>query len=467
MHRSRKLASLALLTVILLGLIPFFFYGSHLTAYYHRTKPSDSNQGDGHVDHDTKVTYKEPESEKTREQTIELFLRRPILRYEDAYALNLEHCNPAVQNSKVDAHAIEAWKAISDEAIKAWRKGIGDAARKGAPTHHTQGTGIVFCAGDALAVERAIICSKILRYYNCSLPIEVFSFPDELSSLEERALRKEGMQLRTVGQLEKGDMWKAFHIKAAAIQQCSFNQILYLDTDSYLLRDPTYLFNSPQYQKHGILVWPDFTKSHPSNPAWRLLGIPCRNEYEMESGQIIIDRTRHQDVLHVAEYMSQEEASFYKFTGGDRDSFRIAFLSLNKTWSGPSRTLATAGLAQPFGGHTMLQSDPFGKWTFVHANLIKHTSFGRGSGRYLWNRVTRLHDDVIRGNYGTLEGNERLGDGVNVTVQPDPHLTTQMFATLGGYHKTELIVEEEWNSIAELRDFERLYFDMGGRRHSA
>ena len=158
--------------------------------------------------------------------------------------------------------------------------------------------------------------------------------------------------------ITKGNGWKAFEIKGAAIQQSSFDDIIYLDTDSYLLQNPEVLFDSKSWKETGILLWPDYSKSNAANPLWRLVGQQCRNEYEGESGQIVISRSGHQDVLWLVEYFAIHYGEFYGFMGGDRDSFRAAALLLGKKWKGPGRLNAAAGVElqdnSTGGGHTML-----------------------------------------------------------------------------------------------------------------
>lgn len=49
-----------------------------------------------------------------------------------------------------------------------------------------------------------------------------------------------------------------FQIKAAAIINSSFREILYLDSDNAPTRDPSYLFHSKGYTETGAIFWPDF-----------------------------------------------------------------------------------------------------------------------------------------------------------------------------------------------------------------
>ncbi|PQE22570.1 glycosyltransferase family 71 protein [Rutstroemia sp. NJR-2017a BVV2] len=417
---------------------------------------------------------------------LEEFLQRPVQSYDEAVSSNTAACPVHGVNydrNGVDGN-VEKWKDIPSSQISEWRQGIVMYLQKKQREHHSKkastedgGRGIVMAAGDHNAVIRAQTSINFLKSYNCTLPVEIFHFSSELSGTDKAFLKDlsqlgdgegaegKGMKVtvRVVEGLEKGHGWKDFHIKGAAIQQTSFSEILYLDTDSYLLRDPTYLFEGPQWSKTGLLLWPDYSKSHATNPIWRLLGQKCRNEYEGESGQIIISRTRHQDLLWLVEYFALHHEEYYGFMGGDRDSFRAAALLLGKKWAGPGRLNAAAGVALPNdpqgGGHTMLQADPEGKWMFVHANLIKHGSFPKP----LWTRIHRATNDrYVEGTtYGNIEPpNDRIGEGVKLHVFADPKLVTEM-SVFEGFDQG-LVTVDDWDSYEELKGFEEKWFAFGG-----
>jgi hypothetical protein len=153
---------------------------------------------------------------------------------------------------------------------------------------------------------------------------------------------------------------------------------------------------------------------------------------------------------------------FYGFLGGDRDSFRAAALLLGKKWTGPGRLNAAAGVVlnnPQGGGHTMLQSDPEGKWLFVHANLIKHAQFERP----LWARIHRAAQDKFAGEstYGDVHPpNDGLGNGVKLRVVYQPMMSTVM-STFDGYDEAAVVVEN-WDSFEELKGFEDRWFGFGG-----
>ena len=65
-----------------------------------------------------------------------------------------------------------------------------------------------------------------------------------------------------------------------------------LDADNVPVRDPSYLFDVPEYQQAGALFWPDSCRMSKSDPCWEAFGIPYRDERNFESGQLLIDKAR-------------------------------------------------------------------------------------------------------------------------------------------------------------------------------
>jgi hypothetical protein len=78
---------------------------------------------------------------------------------------------------------------------------------------------------------------------------------------------------------------------------------LYLDSDSIPTRDPEYMFSAPNYKRLGIFATPDYWKTSANNPIWAIMGVKCRNEWEMETGQMFIDKKLHLDVFLLIQYM--------------------------------------------------------------------------------------------------------------------------------------------------------------------
>lgn len=407
---------------------------------------------------------------------VQHILDLPLLTYDESLESSSRSC--PTDGINFDENAVrdneQAWRDIPSSQITRWRKGIVDYLQKkidekvNAREDVYGGRGIVMAAGDRNAVIRARTSIRFLRSYNCTLPVEIFHFATELSGADKKLLSDlqelEGSRssdgnvtVRVVTGVYKGNGWKDFQIKGAAIQQSTFDEILYLDTDSVLVTNPESLFRNKHWLDTGLLLWPDYTKSHATNPIWRLIGQPCRDEYEGESGQIVISRSRHQDMLWVVEYFALHHDEFYGFMGGDRDSFRAAALLLGKKWGGPGRMNAAAGAEGV--GHTMLQADPDGRWMFVHANLIKHGHFTRP----LWQKISRASKDGYGEGttYGNIDPpNDAVGKGVKLRVNQEKRLETVM-GVFEGYDDT-LVTVEDWDNYKELKGFEEKWFRLGG-----
>ena len=95
-------------------------------------------------------------------------------------------------------------------------------------------------------------------------------------------------------------------------------------------RDPTFLFDTAPFKETGAIFWKDFWKTKPENPIWKILDIPCDNEHEQESGQIVVDKTRPDTwkALNLALYMQVESRLYFKMLAGDKDTFKFSWRAL-------------------------------------------------------------------------------------------------------------------------------------------
>jgi hypothetical protein len=63
------------------------------------------------------------------------------------------------------------------------------------------------------------------------------------------------------------------------------------------------MFDAPNYVRLGLWATPDYWKTSANNPIWAIMGVKCRNEWEMETGQMFIDKKRHLDLFLLIKYM--------------------------------------------------------------------------------------------------------------------------------------------------------------------
>jgi hypothetical protein len=108
-------------------------------------------------------------------------------------------------------------------------------------------------------------------------------------------------------------------------------QVLLLDSDNLPTQDPAVLFSTPAFTNHGFLTWPDFWHNLWMEPAvYRLLNLTVPWEADpqglaAESGQLLVDRARHADVLEWLWLLNAHKGLVYQCLVGDKDTYRLAF----------------------------------------------------------------------------------------------------------------------------------------------
>ncbi|KAH8886152.1 hypothetical protein GQ53DRAFT_658557 [Thozetella sp. PMI_491] len=383
-------------------------------------------------------------------RAMERFLKRPMLSHEVAIMQNEAACPREQLERQVNSDQLrgdqEKWLAVDELEIEEMRRSAlnfleakseeegGDAligpgiGTYGKPVQRGS-RGVVIAAGNHRTVERAVICIKEMQKLGWRGGIEVWHFDGELQDEKDLKMLKDlGVEIHVVSTKKKPDQWKNFELKAEAILRSSFDEVLYLDSDNFPLSDITTLFDAPLFTdpRGGQAVfWPDLNRDHPDNAIHRVLGIPCHDAWELDSGQILIAKSGNDGLnlaaLYLAEHM-QTEAGYW-FSGGDKDTFRYAFLVLGIPYTPAPRWLALLGNnirkggEDLFCGAAMLQygispprpehadpSDPaHPEPLFIHANLLKHMAGFRQGEVFSHMRRLSLAQDDVRLLYGDGE----------------------------------------------------------------
>ena len=130
------------------------------------------------------------------------------------------------------------------------------------------------------------------------------------------------LSLKNVSQLNPDHVYKPrpsflskeFAYKPAAILSSTFSEVLFLDCDAYVTRDPEELFLSdPMYLKFGALFFPDGLKSRQHPAVWDLFNTSCaENEYEFDSATILVNKEKVWNGLYLAKLMNDHHTLFYK-----------------------------------------------------------------------------------------------------------------------------------------------------------
>jgi len=265
--------------------------------------------------------------------------------------------------------------------------------------------GIVMAAYTSILPSTAAAVMQ-LRYTGCKLPVEVWSMKGEInetSELVDELKSKYNVKFRVLDDPSVS----GFMVKIYAVANSGFDQLLFLDSDNFAVRDPTYLFDTEEFDSSGALFWPDHW--HPAHSifdtgsgglAWELFGIDYKYQMEQESGQLLVDKSTASNALTLMKYYVQnfQIVEKLKAVWGDKDLFRFAYRRTRTPFSMISTLPALVGRyvaipqtnlsSRDFCGQTMLQHGPRGEALFLHRNTLK-LSQERGK-RMVWEKVQRF-----------------------------------------------------------------------------
>lgn len=243
---------------------------------------------------------------------------------------------------------------------------------------------------------------RTLRYHGCLLPVELWIDPMEMRpkhSVLVALVRHYNCYVRIIHDPHA----TKFHAKPYAIYHSRFESLLFLDSDNIPVRDPTYLFDSPEFRKHGAIFWPDFWRPmvrtpfnvHEQSALWRLLDMPFTDMFEQESGQILVNRTRSRPALSKLMFYSAHLPRLvtdWQLVWGDKDLFRLAWLNTSTPFHMVQHLVMLGGLYDPiedfFCGVAMVQRDPDGDILFMHRNQAKLT--GKTDQKVLMTHVQKF-----------------------------------------------------------------------------
>ncbi len=237
------------------------------------------------------------------------------------------------------------------------------------PEDRFAGRGIVICAGGARLFTCAWVAIALLRrHLACTLPIEVWHLgsgemgPPMRSLIEELGAQPvDAFEVAKRYQVERLGGWE---LKPYAVMHSRFREVLLLDADNVPVRDPDFLFDRPEFRDTGTVFWPDIVRLSPDNEIWAVSGLSYRDTPSLESGQMVLDKSRCWRALSLSNWINQHSNVFYQYLHGDKDTYLIAWLMLTQPYHlirhRPKLLEAT-----------LCQRDPDGAVLFQHRNGAK------------------------------------------------------------------------------------------------
>jgi alpha 1,2-mannosyltransferase len=285
------------------------------------------------------------------------------------------------------------------------------------------GTGIATVAGKRY-MPVAVTTIRMLRKVSPHIPVEVFVMnQDEYEPhICEEVLPQLNAKCIILEDLYSTEMFSAFDIhgyslKVLAIITSSFENVLFLDADSIPVNDVEDLFLKEPYTSTGYIVWPDYWQRSAAPNFYDIANIPLQGQdnnknnnnnisnviqahlensmpyMSSESGQIVVDKSRHYKSLLLAGYYNVFGYNYYypllsqgACGEGDKETFLSAAYALNEPVYQVDTGCRTAGWFNEQGQFTgvgILQSNPYDDYLrladekltprimFMHMNLPK------------------------------------------------------------------------------------------------
>jgi hypothetical protein len=230
------------------------------------------------------------------------------------------------------------------------------------------GRGLVICAGGAKYLPCAWVCLNMLRRHGCKLPVELWhlgeaELPTSIKSLMEplNTTCVDAFEIRRQFPIRHLGGWE---LKPFAMLYSRFREVLLIDADNVVTRDPSFLFETPQFQKTGAVFWPDFDRLSPERSIWKLTGVPYQDEPEFETGQILIDKCHCVQPLFLTLWFNHHSDFWYRHLFGDKETFHMAWRKLEWAHSMPKRGIFPLE-------STMCQHDFDDRRIFQHRNMAK------------------------------------------------------------------------------------------------
>ena len=272
-------------------------------------------------------------------------------------------------------------------------------------------TGILIPAGGAKLTTNLLITLRVLRHHlKSTLPIEVmWQSKDEMdnftwSNISEDFEPIRGIDISStphpVPNLHLNVTLKKYMGKVFSLLLSDFRYVILLDADCMPTQDPQVLFDTPQFLTNGNLFWPDAWEGTVRDDAFDSVGLQYKGARDVinqgkgflprdtESGQLVLDRARHLDVLEYLFWINGErERGSGDSLWGDKDTFSLAFACAGKAHLYSQVAVPPSGLFswqkdmlleketdKRYNGWQLLgfmQHDPLARAAFIHRTINK------------------------------------------------------------------------------------------------
>jgi alpha 1,2-mannosyltransferase len=219
-----------------------------------------------------------------------------------------------------------------------------------------------------------VISLRMLRRTGSQLPVELFVDTEaEMNSHTCQTLLP-SMNAHCVRLETRLGKWAkylaSFQVKVFAILASSFENVLFLDADAFVAKNPAHVFVQEPFSSTGLVTWPDFWASSASAHLYEIVDqpVPAVNALaSTESGQLLVSKSKHALTLLLSAYYNYYGPDkYYPLMSqggpgeGDKDSFILAARVAKLPFHQVKKCVDTIGYYEDgnYHGGAMLQYDP-------------------------------------------------------------------------------------------------------------
>ena len=218
---------------------------------------------------------------------------------------------------------------ISEGQLKAVIQLIKDRKLlKEPPPVESEGRGIVISAGGKYA-DWGLVNTKWLRdHQNVQLPVQVWHLgPQEIPSWMRSHFKALDIELVDAFEVRKKH-WhrqlKGWSLKQYAAMRCPWREVLSLDADAFITKDPSFILDDPDFQSKGAFFCADVAPCRRNNWAFFHAGVPVPPK-EMESGYFAWDRVKAWEGIKFTHWIAEHSEVWDKLIYGDKDRPYLGF----------------------------------------------------------------------------------------------------------------------------------------------
>ncbi|GAX76848.1 hypothetical protein CEUSTIGMA_g4294.t1 [Chlamydomonas eustigma] len=262
-------------------------------------------------------------------------------------------------------------------------------------------TGIIIPAGGPKLVTNLLVTLKVLRgYHKSKLPVEVmWQSADEMDTKTWQKIQSlfspiRGIDISTTphpvpGLHRKGLSPKSYTGKVYSLLVSEFRHVLMIDADSMPTQPPEVFFLHPQYLSVGNMFWPSAWQDKVRDRGYTMHGLtPSETKKvinagkgysprDTESGQVLIDRGKHLDVLEYLLWINSYPEKLKGSMWGDKDTFGLAFAVAGKAHLYFQVAVPPAGLFHWRKDMLLIKATQQKDWGWQLIGMLQHDTWGR------------------------------------------------------------------------------------------